>query len=278
MDRVATLITQASELRGRIYSSIPFSERFAALFLKLALDTVETLGRILGAEMLLAGVTDMPDPGPRWRPEARNPALTLPSSYMRDLGSSIYGTLLRKFHDPDLVDEAAQRFLLKLTTTKPLKAVSRSTAESYIRDGVTKMALSIIRERRQKMRDERRNVSLDDHGPDDESRSLADSLEDPSAFEALYQEMSPRVWRLWMDTLARRLHPDIPTYISLSMQGYSDAEILGDPRKPGLHGMLPTYKSPPSGPNSFIKYVIGKIPAVSRQFFRQIHEELPLSV
>jgi len=94
----------------------------------------------------------------------------------------------------------------------------------------------------------------------------------------MHREVSPRVWRLWMAYLARELHPDIPAYLGLSMQGFTDAEIIGDPRKTDKPGMLTHYKPPPSGANSFLKSFVYKIPAVSKDFFHGLHEELPLAV
>lgn len=271
MDRVAALITRAAGLQRRIYASLPFEERLARLFVKLALDTTEVLGRAIGAEFLLRGVTDMPDPGPRWDPQSRNPAATLPHGYMSQFAKSLYGLLMKKFHDPELADDAIQTYLAETIAKERIKPVSRSAAESYVRDGIMKAALYILRQKRR----EEQHESL--HGPaGDEGRALEEVLEDPSSLKSFQRELSPRVWKLWMDYLGKRLHPDIPTYIALSMQGYSDREIIGDQAR-GYPGMLPTYKAPASGPNAYLKFVY-QIPDVSKKFFQSINEEAPVAV
>jgi hypothetical protein len=90
----------------------------------------------------------------------------------------------------------------------------------------------------------------------------------------MQRELSPRVWKQWMEHLARNVHPDIPAYIALSMQGYDDIEIVGDPTKPNMPGMLPTFKPETVGrAKSFIKYKIPKILSVSKAFFQSIGEE-----
>lgn len=270
MDRISSLIARADVLRRRIYSSIPFDDRLAALFVKLALDTVETLGRAIGAEFLLRGVTGMPDPGPRWKPESRNPALTLPSGYMRDFGSKLYGAMMRKFRNPDVVEEGIQNYLAWATTSGEInkeRDKSRSQAESYVMDGVMKRCLDVIR------RNRKHNVpSLDDPGSggEDEGQAMVHNLEDPRALKEFQHTMRPEVWAQWMHFLAKNLHEDIPEYMALSMQGYDDQEIIGDPRK-GLPGMLTHYKSPPSGPGTFLRWR-DKIPEISKKFFKGIGE------
>jgi len=43
MDRIAFLARRADLLGKRIYASIPFSDRLADLFVKISLDTIETI-------------------------------------------------------------------------------------------------------------------------------------------------------------------------------------------------------------------------------------------
>ncbi len=271
MDIIADLIDRAADLQRRIYASLPFEHRLADVFTKLAVDSIEALGRSLGAEFLARGVTGMPDPGTSWNPHARHPELTLPAGYLREFASATYRLLLAKFQDPALVDDAVQRYLLKLTTTRRIKPVPLKSAESYVRYGLVQEGLDVLRQRRQ------RALSLD-LPVEDDGDSLADLIDDPKALHEMQRELSPRVWRLWMAYLAQRLHEDVPEYLGLSMQGFTDLEIIGDPRRKGLPGTLTHYKPPPSGANSFLKSFVYKIPAVSKDFFHGLHEELPLAV
>ena len=273
MDRIAALVLQADTLRKRIYSSLPFVDRLADLLTKLAVSTVETLGRAIGAEFLERGVSDMPDPGPRWSPTARNPALTLPADYMRDFASKLYGVMIRKFHDVELVDDAVQSYLTKVLTREMIKPVPRRAAESYVIDGVIKMALDILRHRGRKERPGQTDP-LD--APEVEGRTLQEKLEDPWALRNMEHKLSPRLWQRWMMFLAAHLHEDIPTFIGLHMQGYDNDEIVGDPKK-GLPGKLPHYQAPMSGPNSYLQHYAYKIPELSKLFFKSLREELPLT-
>jgi hypothetical protein len=271
MDRISSLIARADVLRRRIYSSIPFEDRLAALFVKLSLDTVETIGLAIGAEFLLRGVTGMPDPGPRWKPESRNPALTLPRGYLRDFGAKLYGAMMKKFRNPEVVEEGIQNYLAWATTSGEINKEhnnSRSQAESFVMAGVMRRCLDVIRRERKHNLD-----SLDDSGGpgrDEDREPLVLNVEDPRALKEFQHTMRPEVWAQWMKFLQHHLHEDIPEYMALSMQGYDDQEIIGDPRK-GLPGMLTHYKSPASGPGTFLRW-LDKIPEVSKKFFKGVGE------
>jgi len=56
-----------------------------------------------------------------------------------------------------------------------------------------------------------------------------------------------------------------------SRLAFAPKNIIGDPRRKGLPGMLTHYKPPPSGANSFLKSFVYKIPAVSKDFFHGLH-------
>ena len=58
------------------------------------------------------------------------------------------------------------------------------------------------------------------------------------------------------------------------MQGFTDAEIIGSPTR-GKPGMLPHYTAPLSGPNSYMKSFVYRIPSASEAFFRELREEAP---
>ncbi len=279
--RIAAVIDRAGTLSRRIYASLPFEERLAHFFAKFALDTVETMGKALGAEFLIRGVTGMPDPGAFWDPDSRNPSLTLPRNYLKEFASSAYGQLMKKFHDPELVEEAVQNYLLKIMTHEHIKPMPLPAAEKYVRNGLINSALDIIRHRRRKDSPPG-TMSLDEDysGKADVStrkRLMEEVLEDPRALHQMEQELGSRAWKRYMDWLSRRIHVDIPEYIGFSMHGWSDVDIIGDPRVPGKPGMLTHYHPPPSGPNAYLK-LIKRIPEETAKFFRSIGEEIPVSV
>ena len=201
----------------------------------------------------------MPDPEARWNPGHRNPAMTLPADYLEDYAVALHDTLVKKFRDEEVVDEAIQRFLVKITTSDVIKPVARKSAERFVLDGLIKQSLDVIRER------QRQN----EHEYDSLGSAVAD-VEDPQALHDMQRELSPRVWARLMDYLAKNLHEDVPLFIALSIQGYDNDEIV---RK------LPHYTVPASGCNSYLSHFVypngnkGGIAGVSKKFFAALHTE-----
>jgi hypothetical protein len=223
------------------------------------MKTIEVLGRVLGAEFLLKGVAEMPDPGARWNPGHRNPAMTLPADYMKDFAVSLRSTLIKKFHDEEIVDEAIQRILVRVTTSDFIQPMTRKAAEWFVRDRLVKQTLDVVRERQRQMAHEH-----------DLLGNAADDVEDPRALQDMQRELGPRVWARLMDYLAKNLHEDVPLFIALSIQGYDNDEIV---RK------LPHYTVPASGCNSYLSHFVypngnkGGIAGVSKKFFSALHTE-----
>jgi hypothetical protein len=253
MDRTA-LLHRAAEVRRRIFASLPWEVRLATVFARLALDTgyLNDLGRQIGAEMLQAGVTDMP-PAPKWKPGGPHAALSLPRDYMGKFTHDVYGLLISKFRNPKLAEEAIIAYVGKLSTGEiKLQAVSRTTAESFIRHGALLEAMSLARKA---LREQARQESLED--VDEDSKSVSRELADPNAFAKFRKALSDKMWKEWMEYLAKHVHPDIPMYLELKMEGYDDVEIIGSPKK-GIPSKLPHWNASPqawakpSGPGAKI--------------------------
>ena len=225
MDRVASLRFAARELRASIFRSLPWGVRLAHVWTVLSSVGIP-FGQAVGAVFLMRGVEGMPDPGPKWNPNARKPADTLPRGYFGDWGKKVELTTLRKVRDADLVDDAMltvmSKLLLKPETIR--EGVSVSEAQSFVLRGVMNAALDLVREQNR-----RREVSLFDVDDDDDRSGVID-LDDPRAaekFEDLFKHLDLR--RVKQD-LARLL-PWAPDYLDMLMEGYEDMEIIGDPSK-----------------------------------------------
>lgn len=230
MDRTA-LLRRATEVRRQIFASLPWEIRVAIVFTQLAHDAGLTTswGKLIGQLFLEAGVTGMPPTGDHYNPNSRNPAYTLPNGYMAKFMGDCYGLILKKYgiRATSLAQEAIQDYLAKLASKKiQLKAVPLATAESFVRHGIVLEAMTMARK---ELRDQARSESLED--TDEDSKSVSRDLEDPNALVELYQAMSRRKWDEMMKYLAHKIHPDIPNYIKYKMEGYSNDEIVGAPKK-----------------------------------------------
>ncbi len=228
------LAAAAEETHRRLYASLPWGYRLANLFTRLAVDTTDAFGRAIMAEFLLRGVTDMPDPGPRWNAKSPKPADTLPRGYGRDFADRIYRTLLSKFRDPDLAENAMMDFLIRFTlqggAANMQPGTSFNDAKGYVMTGVVRQGINIVHVKNKQRRNEQSLTQFDD----DEGGGSID-INDPRAFEKL-EELIPS-WE------SAKVKSDLlgviswaPQYVALAMEGYDDGEILGykDPEKQSL--------------------------------------------
>lgn len=219
---VARLILAAQETRIRLYSSLPWGYRLAELFTRLAVDTIESFGRTIMAEFLLRGVTGMPDPGHRWNPKSSDPAKTLPSGYGREFASRVYKTLIAKFRDPDVVDNAMMDFVIRFTlqggSKHMLPNTDFKTAMGYVMTGVVNQGKNIVKDNAKRRQNEKPLT-------DEEDGSSID-VDDPNAFRDLLRLIPSSELSRMKSELAGVISW-APYYVSLVMQGYDDAEILG---------------------------------------------------
>lgn len=298
MDRTA-LLRRASEVRRRIFASLPWGIRFASVlnqiaaetghsrtwgvrfasFLyRLALDatTIHNWGRALGAEFLLAGVEGMPDPGPRWNPNSKSPALTLPSGYLATEMRQIYSLLTSGKHnfDEETAKDAIDMWIAKVhgghvKIDKEKAKSGLSSALSYAKTGIGFEANEIRRKApggivgipKEKKKEVGRPESLEDVG--DESKTLRREIEDPHALAKFQRLLSDRMRKEWMEYLAKHVHPDIEIYLDLLMEGHSIKEIIGWPNK-GIPSKLPHWTQ--GGPQNWDQNYKSKIVPKSLEF------------
>lgn len=275
MDRIA-LLRRATEVRRQIFASLPWGVRLAIVFTHLAAESglITPWGKLIGHYFLQAGVTGMPDAS-TYKPEARDPARTLPNGYMAKFVGDTYGLLIKKWHNPYLAQEAFQDYIAKLAEGKiQLKAVPLATAESFVRHGIV---LEAMTHARAELREQARSESLEDTAED--AKSLSRDLEDPSALADFQRVLPSRIWNEWMAYLAKHIHPDMPRYLKYRMEGYTNDEIVGAPKKgvPEMgtdphtkEPMLPHYKAQghplPSDPTYWGDKYWKKVLPVSTQF------------
>lgn len=240
MDRIA-LLRRADEVARQIFASLPLAERFAEVYSAIADESgyLHNWGKAIGAEFLLAGVEGMPDPGPRWNPKAPHPELTLPNGYMAPLMSQVFRLILKKYKDPGLVEEAIDTYIAKMHTGKvKIDKVPLNSAESYVKQGFLYEASAIARK---VLRERARTESLEQI--DEGGESVTREIEDPASLGEFERLLSHRMLNEWMQYLARKIHPDMPLYLQLRMDGYSNEQIVGAPSKGITETMLPHYKA-----------------------------------
>jgi hypothetical protein len=272
MDKVSALLHRAAEVRRTIFASLPWGVRFAHIWGQLVAGDealFDAWGKALGAIFLQAGVPEMPDPGPGWEKHPGD-ARRLPHGYMADFMAEVYRTILgQSARDPSVPEEAISSFFNKLQTGKAKIDLTKLTegfksAKTWAYTGMVNEGKTI---RKKKVREFSRQ---EDVREDEEGREAPADLIDPRALDEFRKlERNPRMWKEWMDYLAQHLHPDMPLYLNLRMEGYTNDQIVGNLAK-NEPGMLPTYKAHghpmKSDPTLWGDKIFRKVPETTNQF------------
>lgn len=269
MDRVASLVLSATSLRRKLLASLPWGYRLASIFLAMDSSSVENWARQMGALMLQAGVTGLPDPGPRWDAAKASPS-TLPRNYLFDFGKKSYGVALKKVGNPEDASDAMMDVMMSYVSGKSsFKAGASSSAMSFVLKGV-EWAANTIRKKTQKAKGR-----LAPSGDDDEGDTMLEVVdnafesnpywnENPRQFSKIEDVFPKEVWRGQVLPEVAKVHPDMPFFFTLLEDGYTAKEVIEQ-------GMLPDFepegfKSPVQTWNAKVQ----KAKEVIRQLARQL--------
>lgn len=218
------LARRATDLSRRIYASLPWGYRVATLFTVLAADALDTFGRAMSAEMVLAAVRGMPDIGgvlaTDWiqRVHQKGPDV-LPPGTGREFAARVYKILLtRSGGDPEVAAEAMSAVLLASARRKIHIANGSSLhdAESYIITASMNAARDLLRARSRRRED---SLARDRHDDDVEV-----DVEDPSAFERLDDVLPASELRKILNELGN-VHPRAAEWLRARLEGQSGQEI-----------------------------------------------------
>lgn len=275
MDRVASLLKSARELRRHLFASLPMRVRLAALILVLANANAEAWGKFFYALFLTKGVKGMPDirgqDALEWYaalPDSKKQVKImadklLPPGYGSKFGHSIYKFALMIAKRPDKVDDELQslsEYVLKNELGGLQEGSSLSRAENYIIHAVQNRTYNILT--RQK-REQQRNESMSPPDDDDkQTKQYTDRVQQELHDQKL--ELHELLESPKTHLVLNRVHPDAMTFIEKFLEGYDVKEIVGDP-KHGEPGLLPHFNRSQQAGFNFIKTYIPKIYAALQQ-------------
>jgi DNA-directed RNA polymerase specialized sigma24 family protein len=233
MKRTAQLIRTAREVRRRIWASLPFGERFAQVVSKLASSGTDAFGTAMYGLFAENGIEGLPPingkPASEWL--ANHPVGRLPAAYGREFGRKAFLSLMRKFHNPTTVEDLMSQFMVRFMERagqylKP--GTSLREAEAYVMRSLYNEGINVIRRKRHEIGESTLDRNDEEEGPGFLSRAPA-----PEQERLVARLLDSSVMRAKL----RRIHPAAEQYLRLSLEGYSDVEILGNPGK-GVPSML----------------------------------------
>ena len=285
MDRIASLLKSAGELRRKIWASLPWGYRVAHLFLVLADAGAAARGKLIYAMFLQHGVKGMPDihgkPAEEWF-AALPPNISgninalvrkLPDGYGSLFGHKLQKIVLVIARRPDKTDDELQKlvmYLLEGGIKHMREGVDLHTAENYVGNAAQNRAYNIQKsERREQGRGHSLTVEDSEGAPVQLDINDADMMDDLDEAFPIRQILNAPKTR----NVLNRIHPDAMIFVDLTLQGYNTKEIVGDP-KFGVESMLPHFNESGQSNNNFIQ---NHIPRINEALLRLVKDNQLLS-
>lgn len=250
------LAARATKLSRTIFASLPWGFRLAHLLTKLAVDTQEAFGRFAYAEFLKAGVEGLPDikgqPALSLRGEIQGPraADKLPRGYGKPFGVKVWKIALSKFHNPEIVEEAISRVMMRLVAgdMKIREGADIKSAESLIVTSVINAATDVLR----KQKRETPSLMREDDGEYTEV-----DISDPHAFRDM-ERMVPKSEMTKIMRELKQVNDRAPSWVEAQLDGLSNVEIADE------WGVSPAYVT------KWTRTYLDKIQAIFTKYLRAV--------
>lgn len=212
-------------LNRRIYASFPMGYRIAHVMLRLASDTIDTLGRFIAAEFIKAGLQGLPDingePAEAWKEKVVGPSgpNKLPRNYGREFAKQIYARLMSKSGGKiELVEDVLSELMLKLLKggARISESHTLKEAQGYVQVAADHLLLDTLKSQRRK-----HNLNM----PmlvDEEGATF--DVSDPNSFKDL-NDLLPTAELNRMFSELERYHPRAKQWVQFQFEGMTDKEI-----------------------------------------------------
>jgi hypothetical protein len=236
MDRVAHLIKTAEDTRRKLWASLPFDFRYAEVLYRLGSSAAaDAFGTGIYQLFIQQGVQGMPDIG--GKPADSYEGRRLPGSYGRAFGKKVFAILMSKHRNSAVVEDIMSAVLVYFME-KPDRISGKfklKSAESFVIQKADWDGLSMIR-RKNKRVEVQDSPSRDDEGEYGPGYIDVAPSQDKKRY-TLEEAVTYILSRHDVKNALERVHPSAEQYVRLSLDGYSDKQILGDPAK-GIPCML----------------------------------------
>lgn len=180
------------------------------------MSTQEAVGRFVYSKFIQAGVQGLPDikgtPALEMAAMMKGPRAEskLPSGYGRNFGEKLYRTLLKKFRNPELVEEAISNTVVKLVSgqMRVEEGVELPKAESFVITSAINAAMDLLRSRK---RDKADQMPMDDEG-------VELDMVDPNSFQQIGDMLSPSEMRNMLREISL-VHPKAEEWVTTVLEG-----------------------------------------------------------
>lgn len=252
------LASAATKLSRTIFASLPWGFRLAHLFSKFAIDTQEAFGRFAYAEFLKAGVEGLPDingqPALSLRDKIQGPraADKLPRGYGKAFGTRVWKIALAKFHNPEVVEEAVSRVMVRLVAGE-----MRIRENSDLRSAEGFLVTSVLNAATDVLRSQLRKRETPSHMENDDGEQTEIDIADPHAFKELERSVPPSEMAKILREL-KQVNERAPAWVEAQLDGLSNVEIADE------WGVSPAYVT------KWTRTYLDRIQAVFTKYLRSV--------
>lgn len=248
-----TLLKWATDLRRRIYASLPWGYRVAVFFRRLASGIMDAFGRIMYAEFIKRGVNSMPDiggkPAHEWQERLTKAGTRagdmLPRGTGREFAEKAWKILLKLSRDPETTEEVMTLVIEKFVKNPNLirEGSDLRVAEGYIIQSLKSHLYDYLRATKRRTR----LVSPGLTTENDEGDTVNLDVRDPESWREI-GEMLPQAELKEILHALERLHPSAAAFLDLTFQGYTPAEMARE-------GLLPHLEGKPVSPSNLYQWI-----------------------
>jgi len=246
-----TLIESANALRRRVHASLPWEMRLASVLfhLRWAADPA-SFARFTYGVLLTLGVEGLPRTS--FVPATIREIDGLPRNYGSEFSGRVQYVARKYLDNEDDIEEVLSLTALKLISNQTLRNKIRGKnirdAQNYVLRTVQNLAIDFLRAQRSRRYEE-----------------IGDLIREPGSWENL-GELIPeheqqQIRTELEESVGARQIPDLPLYLDLILDGYSNKEIAEN-------RLLPSLKDKPVSQQALAKKYRDKIKDVLRQHFQ----------
>jgi DNA-directed RNA polymerase specialized sigma24 family protein len=247
------LIKWASDLRRRIYASLPWGLRLGIFLRRLSSSIIDAFGRVMYAEFVKRGVVGMPDiggqPAASWREKLEKAGTRagdmVPRGTGREFAQKAWRILLSTTRNPSITEEVMTTVIEKFIKSPNLiqEGSTLRFAEGYVIQALKSHFIDYDRSERRRTRLQGPSLTVED----DSGEDVVLDVEDPDSWKQIGGLLSPVGLREIHREL-ERIHPSAAAFVDLSFQGYTPIEMARG-------AMLPHLEGKPTSPSNVYQWI-----------------------
>lgn len=253
MDRTAShklLITSANRVARKVFASLPWNVRLAAVILKLAESYGVYFGWTVYAAALFYGAEGLPDLD--FKPKDGESFNSFVNRFLRnppkrdfgaEFGRKFYGRAVKFFGSSGAEDALSSLLMQVLDTHSTLHGYFKNLSIKQIESALFQALENKFNDSKRKQKRQRTDgMPSDEEGAEIELKDIKtspDTLPSKMVLKQLEEKLQDPEIRREVENAAKKLAPDLNTYFDLLMDGFEPRDVYNLRLLPSMQKNLP---------------------------------------